>query len=96
MTIFLVTLTACGSYPSVKALKVNEADERMIENCQYLGDVYGVDMWEFHLTKEGEIEHCKSKAREQAADLGASHIVWTKLNTGAKVSAIGRAYRCPH
>ena len=79
-----------NQYLDQQAQQLIETDERMVQNCRNLGSVSrSADMTKFlgiHLTKKN-IQLIK----RQAAQLGASHIVWLYQY---KNSAAAMAYSC--
>jgi len=67
-----------------------ETDERVVKDCQYLGTVHGtVDVGNTLLFYSKE--RCRNKAKQNAAVLGATHIVWLYTH---KTSAAALAYKC--
>lgn len=83
----------CATTKSAMAAKVLQADERMVSNCKYLGDVTGTSGWG-NLAASTGINNAKNEALEQAARLGATHVVWTQVFGGYCSFVNGRAYRC--
>ena len=86
-------LAGCASTPSPAAMHVRDADEAMVTACRYLGEVQGSSGWG-NLAASTGMENSKLHARERAASLGASHIVWTSVTGGYSPYATGRAYVC--
>jgi hypothetical protein len=86
-------LSGCATTSSSHAMKIKDADAKIIENCRYLGDVYGSSGWG-NLAASTGIQNAKNEAREQAVTLGATHIVWTNVAGGYSPYVSGRAYRC--
>lgn len=96
--VFLAALatSACNLPVSLTPLgqQVEVSDERMIQTCQYLGDVSG---------DSTDVDTARNSARNRAAKLGATNIVFVSQSneviTGRSApntpaSAMGRAYRC--
>lgn len=86
-------LTGCATTKSAMAAKVLEADERTVSNCKYVGDVAGTSGWG-NLAASTGIKSAKTEAFEQAASLGATHVVWTQISGGYSPFVNNRAYRC--
>jgi hypothetical protein len=98
-----VSVSGCATTKSANAAKVLESELREVSPCEYIGDVYGTSNWGGKAAATG-INNAKNKALEQAAEMGATHIVWTAIYggprdtgyTGSGPSSFvsGRAYRC--
>ena len=86
-------LTGCATTKSALATKVLDADEKVVSNCKYLGEVTGTSGWG-NLAASTGINNAKNEAFEYAAGLGATHIVWTQISGGYSPFVNGRAYRC--
>jgi len=86
-------VAGCATSPSRDAAKVKEADERMVASCQFLGSVQGSSGWGGLAASTGT-QNARNEAQEQAARLGATHVVWAAAAGGFAPSAAGRAYRC--
>jgi len=73
-----------------------EADEKMVEGCQFLGTVTGQSLWG-GLMNQLATKEVKDDAKRQAAKLGATHLVFIAIETGGgrpAGSATARAYSC--
>ena len=87
-------LCACATSQSLAAKKIQESDVTRLASCRILGTVSGNSSsggW----TAAGLKESAMAEALNDAAALGATHIVWqsvVKANTGGL--ATGQAYRC--
>ena len=93
LIILLLLLNSCATTPSQSAAKIRDADMNMVENCQFLGDVNGVSGWG-NLAASVGVENAKNEAREKAASMGATHIVWSNVSGGYCSFVNGKAYRC--
>jgi hypothetical protein len=91
LSLIVVTLGLFGCAAKNTAT-VRDADEKMIANAKYLGDVSGTSGWGGLAASRG-IENAKKEAREQAAALGANGIVWTSTIGGYSPAVSGRAYK---
>lgn len=89
----LVTLSSCTTTLSASARNVKDADITIIEKCNFLGDVQGSSGWG-NLAASAGMQNAKNEAREEAAVMGATHIVWTSVAGGYSPYATGKAYLC--
>ena len=83
--ICLFLLISCAA--TSKAKKIVEIDPNMTSDCTFLRTVHGYSEW--------ALTFAKNEALNEAAELGATHILWTDLRTADVNNATGRAYRCP-
>jgi hypothetical protein len=83
----------CSSTASLSAMKIKPAEQKAVEHCVYLGDVQGSSGFGGVAASQG-MENSKVEAREGAAKLGATHIVWSNIVGGYAPSAFGKAYKC--
>jgi hypothetical protein len=72
---------------------VQEADSQMIAGCKYLGDVQGSSGWG-NLAASAGMENAKNEARDSAAKLGATHVVWNNITGGYSPYVSAKAYKC--
>jgi hypothetical protein len=89
--LLMLTLAACATAKAKKIqdtyLGTDMAD--MVKECEYLGEVKGWSGW----GKWG-VGSARNSAKNSAAELGATHIIWTGGKWGPWVSVHGDAYRC--
>lgn len=90
----VVVLAGCTAVPSREALTVHDADSAMVQGCQFVGYVSGTSGWSGLAADAGE-SNAQNEAREKAARLGATDIVWQTVHSGFGSTANGNAYRCP-
>ena len=83
----------CATVPSKKAENIQDADQQTVKNCEFVGNVSGTSGWG-NLAASVGIKNAKNEAREQAAQLNATHIVWTSVLGGYSPSVSGNAYKC--
>jgi uncharacterized protein DUF4156 len=100
----LVALAVCcvagcsssPSAPSAEARKVSEGDPAVLNrDCKLLGTVSGRSL--FGGADEARVQNAMNDAREKAAKLGATHVVFIEADTKGILSrgnAAARAYRC--
>lgn len=93
MFVLPLVLVGCATAPSPQAMAVRDADAKMVEGCQYLGDVTGTSGFGGLVASVGT-KNAQNEARDQAAGLGATHVVWNMLAGGMAPSVSGKAYRC--
>ena len=82
--------------PPTDPSKVKEADEKMVEGCEFLGTVVGKSGWGGLAARKGGKGAMRS-AKKQAAKLGATHIVVGAFDVGKGMemsTSRGRAYYC--
>lgn len=85
--------TGCATTPSPAAVKVADADETMVAACRFVGEVHGSSGWG-NVAASAGMENAKTEAREKAAQMGATHVVWQTVAGGYSPYAIGRVYSC--
>lgn len=66
----------------------------MVSGCKFVGYVSGTSGWSGVAADAGEA-NAQNEAREKAAKLGATHIVWQTVHSGWGSTANGNAYLCP-
>jgi hypothetical protein len=93
LVLFVMSLSGCATTPSVEAAKVADADESSVVDCRFVGEVQGSSGWG-NLAASTGMENAKNEAREKAAKLGATNIVWQSVSGGYSPYATGRAYAC--
>jgi len=86
-------LVGCSSALTPEGAKVQEADEKMVARCSFLGNVTGISM--AGNTQTQAMERARNSARDQAAKLGATHVVLGDMTPARHSYTVsGRAYRC--
>ena len=88
---FLLLLSGCALEPSYQAQQIQPAYPPMVTDCTYLGGVSGVS--KIPLLAVGS-QSARYQALDEAAKLGATHVVWTEAKAGVQATAQGHAYRC--
>lgn len=89
-----LVLSGCAATPSREATAVHDADAAMVSGCQFVGYVSGTSGWSGVAADAGEA-NAQNEARNKAAKLGATDIVWQTVHSGWGSTANGNAYRCP-
>ncbi len=89
-------LTGCASSPSSSSQKVLDGDPSIVNrDCKLLGSVTGRSL--FGGGETARMDAAMADARNKAAALGATHIVFLTLDSTGVFStgqATARAYRC--
>ena len=85
--------SGCAVAPSAAAARVQEADAQLVASCKYLGEVQGSSGWG-NLAASAGMENAKSEARDNAAKLGATHVVWNSITAGFSPYVSAKAYKC--
>lgn len=93
-TFVTVALTGCAVTPTHEAMAVQDADAAMVSGCTFVGYVTGTSGWSGVAGDAGEA-NAQNEAREKAAKLGATDVVWQTVHSGWGSTANGNAYRCP-
>lgn len=65
----------------------------IMERCKFVADVQGSSGWG-NIAASAGMQNAKNEAREQAAEMGATHIIWTGVAGGYSPYATGKAYIC--
>ena len=75
--------------------KIVDADDAAVASCTFLQVVDGRSVFGERLKTQG-IAKAKEDARNEAAKLGATHIVWDKAMSTDVTTISGKAYHCGH
>ena len=86
-----IALSGCAYYPNEQAKTIREANISHVQHCNLLGQVYGTS--DFAYLAMG-VDIAKDRAKNQAAEIGATHVVWTDVNANGLPYAVGKAYFC--
>lgn len=89
----ILMVSGCATTLTSSAVRIVDADMKMTENCQFIGDVHGSSGWG-NLAASTGMENAKNEAKEKAAAMGATHIVWIGVAGGYSPYANGKAYLC--
>ena len=96
LAVAVLALAGCSAVASPKAAALIEADDAGVAGCKLLGTVNGGTL--FGGAATGLASHnAMVDAREKAARLGATHIVFTSVDGGGydkTGQASARAYAC--
>jgi len=86
-------ISSCSSTASLAAMEIKPAEQKSMGSCAYLGDVQGSSGFGGLAASQG-MKNAKIEAKEDAAKIGATHIVWSNIAGGYSPSAFGKAYKC--
>lgn len=86
-------LSSCVYIPSKKVREVREVESHQIANCELIGQIHGESEMSYLVVG---VEMAKDRAKQRAANIGATHVVWTDIDSGIRPFVTGRAYRCHH
>jgi hypothetical protein len=91
-----ISLGGCAATPTPQAAAVAEADQARVATCELLETVLGKSLIGGSVFTTGGT-NAMVEARERAAAMGATHIVFGSVDSGSMYStgsATARAYRC--
>lgn len=89
----ILFMAGCSNALTSEGAKVLEADEKMVAQCTFVGSVTGISM--AGNTQTQAMERARNSARDQAAKLGATHVVLGDMTPAHHSYTVsGRAYRC--
>lgn len=89
-------LSACGGngYQDVSSQNIKVADEKMVKNCKFLGDVTGTSAL-YGVFANPAHDYARNAAASDAVKLGATHIVYFGGDSSFGGTTVnGRAYKC--
>jgi hypothetical protein len=84
----------CTTTLSPRAAMVVEADEEIVQGCEFIGSYEGNSVWGGKLVQSTGMKNSKNEVVEKAASHGATHIVFYSVAGGPTPFASGRAYKC--
>ena len=94
--LWLAGCTSMSATPSATARNVREGDPAVLNrDCKLLGTVNGRSL--FGGEDEARVQTAMNDAREKAAALGATHVIFIAADTKGilnRGNASARAYRC--
>ena len=95
MLVLPLVLVGCATAPSPQAVAVRDAEQKMVEGCEFVAFVTGESGVSRLFQSVGKA-NARIYAEEDAAAKGATHIVWDKIESTywSGGSASGKAYRC--
>jgi len=76
-------------------MRVRDADQSDVGRCEFVGRVSGSSSWGGTSACGTGERNAMNEAREQAAELGATHVVWRSVNCDMSgTHADGEAFDC--
>lgn len=88
-TLIAIMSTSCMTMSS-KARSLVEADDKMVENCKFIGSARGWTGW-----GSAGISNARVDTLDRAAEMGATHYVWAPDTTSVGVAyANAKCYIC--
>ncbi len=89
----IAILTGCAT-PSPESFTVADIDESGAAQCQFLGEISESKTIGLLWASQG-VKIARAKARNSAARLRATHMLWYPVSSAALLhTASGKAYRC--
>jgi hypothetical protein len=89
----IALLAGCATMLSARAAKIADTDEVSLIGCEFVGQVKGFS-GRGNLEASTGMEKARNEARENAAKLGATDIVWRSVSVGYSPYVSGTAYVC--
>lgn len=95
LAILLLFLGGCATSLSERGMKVREAQRSEVQDCKTLGEVKGYSSYGGLIMQEAGKGYAKNEALNHAANMNATHVVWTLAEGGYfGGNAVGIAYEC--
>jgi len=84
------------THEASRITQVNDGERSQVKECKTMGEVTGNSSYGGLFMQEAGKNYAKNQAMNDAANMGATHIVWTLAEGGFfGGKAIGVAYKCP-
>ncbi|AZZ36185.1 hypothetical protein CIK05_05040 [Bdellovibrio sp. qaytius] len=94
-----LTLSGCATaitHEAAHIVQVNENEKNQVKDCKTLGQVTGTSSYGGLFMQEAGKSYAKNQAINDAANMGATHVMWTLAEGGFFGGhAAGVAYKCP-
>ncbi|ASM53652.1 hypothetical protein PNIG_a1502 [Pseudoalteromonas nigrifaciens] len=91
IAIISAAIAGCASQQAIGEIKETVLSE--VTGCQFITNVTGTSGWGGLAATTG-INNAKEQAKQQAIDLGGTHLVWHSINGGYAPSVSADAYKC--
>lgn len=92
------SLTGCATSLTMEAARITQIDQSersQVKDCKTMGEVSGTSSYGGLFMQEAGKNYAKNAAMNEAANMGATHIVWTTTEGGFfGGKAYGVAYKC--
>jgi hypothetical protein len=93
LLISIALVGGCAAF-SPKPPGITETEARMVTGCKFLGTVEGRSAWGW-FDPEAALERAEVEALHKAVAMGATHLVWTQVESKDWSQRVeGRAYIC--
>lgn len=93
-----LSLTGCATALTHEASRITQVDRNdsaTIKGCKNVGEVTGTSSYGGLFMQEAGKNYAKNAAMNEAANMGATHVVWTTAEGGFfGGKAFGVAYKC--
>ncbi len=94
-----LTLSGCATaltHEASRITQVNDSERSQVKECKTMGEVVGTSSYGGLFMQEAGKNYAKNQAMNEAANMGATHVVWTLAEGGFMGGkAYGVAYKCP-
>jgi hypothetical protein len=88
-------IAACGTSLSKGAMRIRDAESADVGGCEFVGRVAGSSGWGGTSACGTGQRNAMNEAREQAAELGATHVMWKVVTCDmGGAQADGEAFVC--
>ncbi|MES2802038.1 MAG: hypothetical protein V4654_06060 [Bdellovibrionota bacterium] len=93
-----LSLSGCATALTHEATRITQVDQNQksqVQNCKSMGEVVGTSSYGGLFMQEAGKNYAKNQAMNEAANMRATHIVWTTAEGGFfGGKAYGVAYNC--
>ncbi len=93
-----ISLSGCATaltHEATRITQVNDNERSQVKDCKTMGEVVGNSSYGGLFMQEAGKNYAKNQAMNDAANMGATHIVWTLAQGGFfGGKALGVAYKC--
>lgn len=93
-----LSLTGCATALTHEASRITQIDQSqksMVKDCKTMGEVMGSSSYGGLFMQEAGKNYAKNQAMNEAANMGATHVMWTTAEGGFfGGKAYGVAYKC--
>lgn len=93
-----LSLAGCATALTTEAARITQVDRNdrtTVKDCKTMGEVVGTSSYGGLFMQEAGKSYAKNQAMNEAANMGATHVVWTTAEGGFfGGKAYGVAYKC--
>lgn len=98
LSLLALSLTGCATaltHEASRITQVEDSQRNQVKDCKTMGEVIGSSSYGGLFMQEAGKNYAKNQAMNDAANMGATHIVWTMASGGFfGGKAHGVAYKC--